>query len=82
MREYIPNYTKEYCEEQLKWFEERMDKLPKEFQINESSYSPDLRYTISGFIKTLRHNKPSVTFSGYLETLLRIKEKLQAQGID
>ena len=81
MRKYDPNYTEEFRDEQLRWFEERMDRLPVSLQYSVSSKSIDLRKTVESLSHLLRSNKPSVTFSGYMETLLQIKEKLQADGL-
>ena len=66
MNTFIPDYTAEFRDEQIRWFEEHMDKLPESMQINAYLRSP----------------KPSVVFAGYLDTLLQIKEKLIEQGIN
>ena len=81
MRKYKPNYTEAFRDEQLKWFEERMDKLPQSLQISESTSTSNLPRTVQGLILTLRQNKPSVIFSGYMETLMQIKDRLQEQGL-
>jgi len=81
MRTYKPDYDKAFLDEQLKWFEERMDKLPQTLQINPAMYSGDLPKTVHGLILTLKNNKPTVIFSGYMETLLKIREKLEEQGL-
>ena len=81
MRKYIPHYTAEFVEEQTKWFEARMDRLPQSLQINPSTYSEDLRKTVQGILRILQVNAPHVTVSGYLETLLQIKDKLQQEGL-
>ena len=80
-RKYKANYTEAFRDEQLKWFEDRMDKLPQSMQISESTSTSNLRRTVEGLILTLRQNKPSVIFSGYMETLMKIKDKLQEQGL-
>jgi hypothetical protein len=81
MRKYKKNYTEAFREEQLRWFEERMDKLPKEMQIDEATYTPDLPLTVRHLALTLRNYAPSIIFSGYMETLMKIKEKLKAEGL-
>lgn len=81
MRTYQPNYTKEFRDEQLKWFEERMEKLPPTLQINKASYTGDLARTVRGLMAVLSANKPSVMHSGYMETLMQIKDRLQEQGL-
>lgn len=82
MNTFIPDYTAEFRDEQIRWFEEHMDKLPESMQINAYLRSPKLRFTVTALISTLRANKPSVVFAGYLDTLLQIKEKLIEQGIN
>ena len=58
-----------------------MDKLPQSLQINDAAYSPNLRRTVEGLITTLQSNTPSVTFAGYMDLLVQIREKLVEQGI-
>ena len=81
MRKYKPDYTEAFRDEQIKWFEEHMDVLPKSMQINSATWAEDLPETVRRLIQTLRHNVTSVVFSGYMETLLQIKDRLQEQGI-
>lgn len=78
MRKFKAKYTEAFLEEQVKWFEERMDRLPQSLQINDAAYSPDLRRTVKGLIATLQNNKPSTVFAGYLDILLQIKDKLKS----
>ncbi len=80
-RKYKFNYTEADVEKQAVWFEAHKDELPKSLQISESTKSPDLAYTLSGLFQTLRNNKPSVIFSGYYETLLKIRDRLQEEGV-
>ena len=80
-RKYRADYNEAFRDEQLKWFEERMDKLPETMQINAATFSPNLRLTVQGLMSTLRRNTPSVTFSGYMETLLQIRDQLEQQGL-
>ena len=77
MRKFKAKYTEAFLEEQVKWFEERMDRLPQSLQINDAAYSPDLRRTVKDLIVTLQSNKPSIVFAGYLNILLQIKDKLK-----
>ena len=82
MRKYKANYTEEFRDKQIAWFEERMERLPQSLQISDSTSTSDLPRSVRSLIQTLRMNKPSVTFSGYMETLLKIKDRLQEQGLD
>jgi hypothetical protein len=81
-RKFKAKYTEKFRDEQVKWFTDRMDKLPQSLQINDAAYSPDLRRTVEGLITTLQNYVPSVIFAGYMDLLLQIREKLQAQGIE
>ncbi len=81
MRTYKANYTEAFRDEQLRWFEERMDRLPQSLQISESTSTSNLPNTVKSLMLTLQQNKPSVTFSGYMETLMKIKDKLEEQGL-
>lgn len=81
MRTYKANYTEAFRDEQLRWFEERMDRLPQSLQISESTSTSNLPHTVKSLMLTLQQNKPSVTFSGYMETLMKIKDKLEEQGL-
>lgn len=81
MRKFKAKYTEKFRDEQLKWFEDRMNQLPQSLQINEAAYSPNLRRTIEGLANTLRSNAPSITFAGYMDLLLQIREKLEGMGI-
>lgn len=78
MRKFKAKYTEAFLEEQVKWFEEHMDRLPQSLQISDAAYSPDLRRTVRGLIVTLQSNKPSTIFAGYLDLLLQIKDKLKS----
>ena len=81
MRTYKANYTEAFRDEQLRWFGERMDRLPQSLQISESTSTSNLPNTVKSLMLTLQQNKPSVTFSGYMETLMKIKDKLEEQGL-
>jgi hypothetical protein len=50
-------------------------------QIDEATYTPDLPLTVRHLALTLRNYAPSIIFSGYMETLMKIKEKLKAEGL-
>ena len=81
MRKYKAKYTESFRDEQIKWFEERRDKLPQSLKINAYTSTSNLPATVDALIKTLRNNTPSITFSGYMETLLRIKDRLKEEGL-
>lgn len=82
MRKYKPDYDEAFRDEQVKWFEERMEQLPQSLQVNQSTFSPDLRVTVRALITTVKSNKPDTVFSGYMELLMQIKDRLQEQGIE
>lgn len=80
-RKFTSAYTREACEKEIAWFEERMNQLPDSLQINDACYSPNLRLTVANLIRTVRANKPTVIFAGYMETLLQVKDRLLEQGM-
>lgn len=78
---YKKDYDETFRDEQLKWFEERMDNLPESLQIDAATYTPNLKLTVKSLVQTLRKNTPGRTFSGYMATLFRIRKKLEEQGL-
>ena len=72
-----PEYTSEELEELFGWFEQRMDRLPKSMQIDEATYTGDLRRTVKSYIRLLRTMKLTVSQSGYVAHLLLIRERLR-----
>ena len=80
-RKYRPNYDEAFRDEQLKWFEERMEQLPKSLQINAATSTTNLPMTVVALMRTLRQNKPNVIMSGYMDTLVQIREELEEQGL-
>lgn len=82
MRKYNPNYTEAFRDEHIKWFEDHMDELPKSMQLNAATYMEDLPESVRRLILTLRHYAPSKVFSGYMETLLKIEDRLREQGME
>ena len=80
-RKYKKDYDEVFRDEHIQWFEERMDKLPESMHLDAAVYMPDLRLSVTNLIRTLRRNKTNATFSGYMETLLKIREKLEAEGL-
>ena len=79
---YNPNYTEAILEKEIKWFEERMDRLPQSLQINAATRTSNLRQTVESLIRTLQSNKPNVVFAGYFYTLTQIHERLEEQGVN
>ena len=79
---YNPNYTEAILEKEIKWFEERMDRLPQSLQINAATRTSNLRQTVESLIRTLQSNKPNVVFAGYFYTLTQIHDRLEEQGVN
>ncbi len=80
-RKYNFDYTSADVEQQAVWFEAHKDQFPKTLQINESTYSPDLSYTLDGLFLTLRRNEPSLIFYPYFRMLLTIRKRLVEEGV-
>lgn len=77
-----PEYSKQEIKELIVWFEERMDKLPDELQINKSTRTSDLKSTVDSIMKVLRVREMTVTFCGYAAHLFLIRERLKVQGME
>ena len=70
-------YTPEELNELYAWFEQRMERLPKSLQIDEATYTGDLRRTVKSYIRLLRAMGLTVSQSGYVAHLLLIRERLR-----
>ncbi len=77
-----PVFTREEQRELMEWFEQRMDKLPKELQINKSTHSADLPRTVKAMIGVIKEKGGSTAFSGYIAHLELIRERLKRQGME
>lgn len=77
-----PDFTKEEVNELIAWFEERMDRMPAELQINKSSHSKNLRFTVTKLISMLKEREVTVTLCGYIAHLALIKERLIRDGME
>lgn len=76
-----PDFTKAEVKEMIAWFEERMDQLPDELQINKSSKTTNLRFTVTKLISLLKHREVSVTNCGYIAHLALIQKRLELAGM-
>lgn len=76
---YKPEFTKGEVDECIRWFEERMDKLPATLRLNDSTTASNLPYTVKSLINVLKVHQGnlSVTFSGYMAHLLLIRQRLE-----
>ncbi len=74
-------YSQEELNEIAEWFEGRMDKLPSELVINESTKTDNLQKAVHLLALTKRP-RLDVCFSGYLAHLFLIRRKLQEMGIE
>lgn len=77
-----PDFTKAEVKELIAWFEERMDHLPDELQINKSSRTKNLRFTVTKLISMLKERDVTVTICGYIAHLALIKERLILAGME
>lgn len=77
-----PDFTKEEVNELIAWFEERMDRMPAELQINKSSHTKNLRFTVAKLISMLKDRDVTVTLCGYIAHLALIKERLIRDGME
>ncbi len=77
-----PVFSRGEQKELMEWFEQRMDKLPKEIQINKSTRSTDLPRTVQAMIGVIKEKGGSTAFSGYIAHLVLIRERLKMQGME
>lgn len=77
-----PDFTKEEVNELVDWFDARMDKLPQELQINKSSKTTNLRFTVSKLISLVKGREISVTICGYIAHLAMVQKRLQQSGME
>lgn len=77
-----PDFTKAEVKELIAWFEERMDHLPDELQINKSSRTKNLRFTVTKLISMLKERDVTVTICGYIAHLALIRERLILAGME
>lgn len=82
----MDTFKEKYSPEELKdisdWFSVRMDRLPSELVINESTKTDDLKKTIIRLLALARRPKLDVCFSGYIAHLFLIRRRLQEMGIE
>lgn len=76
-----PDFTKAEVQELIAWFEERMDQLPDEMEINKSSSTKNLRFTVTKLISMLKHREVNVTICGYIAHLALIRKRLELAGM-
>lgn len=63
------------------WFNEHADKLPKEMQIDESTYTPDLQLTLSALLEQAEICCENPKMQGSIFILEKIKKKLEADRL-
>ena len=80
---YQPAYTVKEADEMIRWFEERLDRLPQSLQLNEATSTADLPRTVRALLKVVQVHRDniSVTFSGYVAHLALIRLRLEEQGM-
>lgn len=76
-----PDFTKAEVQELIDWFEQRMDQLPSEFQINKSTSTKDLCFTVTRLISMLKGREVNVTICGYIAHLALIRKRLELAGM-
>ena len=77
-----PKYSLEEIQDLVKWFKERMDRLPATLVLDECTKTDDLPKTVKAFIALLDREKINPFWSGYISHLLLIRERLREQGIE
>ena len=75
-------YKKRELNDLFKWFETRMDRLPASLQVDEGTYSPDLRATVTSLMHVIRAHTLTISQSGYVAQLMLIRERLKEEGVE
>ena len=75
-------YSQEELKEIIKWFTERMDKLPSELVLSESTKTDNLQKTVKGLLALAKRPRLDICFSGYVAHLFFIRRKLQEMGVE
>ncbi len=76
------DFTKAEVKELIAWFEERMNRLPATLQINKSSKTDNLQFTVGKLIAMLKGREVNVTLCGYIAHLELIKKRLEQNGME
>ena len=76
-----PQYTPEEIKDLIKWFQERMDQLPKTLTLDDSSSTEDLPQVVKILILRMGDCNITPTWSGYASHLFLIKERLIENGL-
>ena len=76
-----PQYTPEEIQDLIKWFQERMDQLPKSLALDDSISTDDLPKVVKILILRMGDGNITPTWSGYASRLILIKERLIENGL-
>ncbi len=75
-------YSQAELDELFAWFDSRMDRLPESLQVDEATYSVNVRETVSAYIRTIKNCELTVSLNGYVSQLMLIRERLKQEGLE
>lgn len=74
-------YTPEQVAELETWFKERMERLPKQLRLSQSTTTNDLPFAITRLLAMAHRSENNICFTGYTNQLFLIRQKLEEQGL-
>ncbi|MGM9687530.1 MAG: DUF6965 family protein [Alloprevotella sp.] len=75
---YKKQFTEAELKELLEWFEAQAEHLPHSLQLDKATYIADLPKTVKLYFDIVRLHGDNPTYSGQINHLFKIKEKLAA----
>lgn len=74
-----PSYSQEEMKELCEWFQQHKDELPKDMQLNNSTYIPDVARTVDAFLQALKGREINSRMAGLVAHLAAIRDKASEQ---
>lgn len=78
----LPQLTQEEIQDVIAWFKARRDRLPKELEFMPSVRAANLPDVVEKYVEMAEKMADNPTYHGQIRHLLRMREALQAQGMD
>lgn len=79
---YQKTYDAAVLRDLIEWFQVRFDHLPTELELSNSMRVFDLRHTVELYIELINKHGDSQMYGGQILHLFRIREALQAAGME
>lgn len=82
VKTFKPKYSQSEVDELLAWFDSRMARLPEALQLDEATYSPNVRETVVAYARTIKNCTLTVSLNGYVSQLMLLRERLKQEGME